>query len=93
MTPYFVSFLHVSYSFLSTTVCMGVEFTRREFESKFPGEKLNSIEAYLKFVTKNGYSAHATTLECAVHGFSSIKDLMSLRKAAKAKNPETVQNQ
>merc|ERR1711976_592240 len=69
---------------------MGVEFTRREFESKFPGEKLNSIEAYLKFVTKNGYSAHATTLECAVHGFSSIKDLMSLRKAAKAKNPETV---
>jgi len=68
---------------------MGVEFTRNEFLKKFPDDKLNSVEAYMRCNSGSaGYSGHATTLECAVHGFSSIGDLIKLRKQAKAKNPE-----
>lgn len=70
---------------------MGVEFTRNEFSKKFPTDKLNSIEAYMRVNSGSaGYTGHATTLECAVHGFSSIGDLIKLRKQAKSKNPEII---
>lgn len=34
-----------------------------------------------------GYVGHATTLICAVHGFSSVRDLIKLRKEAIANDP------
>lgn len=76
---------------------MGVEYTRQQFLKKYPKAanetsnrpKLNEIQAYLSFDTSDtyGYTAHATTLECAVHGFSTVRDLIKLRKESKAKNP------
>jgi len=67
---------------------LGTEFTREQFLKKFPNDKLNAVDAYLTLDAKNGYSAHATTLECAVHGFSSAGDLIKLRKAAKSQGAE-----
>jgi len=69
---------------------LGVEFTREEFAKKFPDDKLNSVDAYLSLESKNGYSGHATTLECAVHGFSTAGDLIKLRRAVKADGPAIV---
>lgn len=77
---------------------LGVEFTRQEFMKRYPCEQtdtedgktglLNEVQAYLHGNTGGrGYTAHATTLECAVHGFSSVKDLISLRKANVKENP------
>ena len=68
---------------------MGVEFTRKELVKKYGVDaKLNEVHAYLHGNTGGrGYTAHATTLECAVHGFSSAKDLIKLRKEIVKENP------
>lgn len=66
--------------FDSVPADLGVELTRKEFESDY---QVSQIESILDFKAEKGGGIHYTTYECAVHGFSTAHELIALRKLFK----------
>eukprot|EP00903_Cladosiphon_okamuranus_P015104 g13971.t1 len=72
-------------AFDSVPADIGCIFTARQFVSPAVCSAVSSF-ATLK-TGPSGYSGHATTFECAVHGFGAAAELRKLRKEVTAKFP------
>eukprot|EP00752_Nemacystus_decipiens_P018474 g16564.t1 len=72
-------------AFDSVPADIGCIFTARQFAAPAVCSAVSSF-ATLK-TGPSGYSGHATTFECAVHGFGAAAELRKLRKDVQAKFP------
>ena len=57
---------------------MGTEFINQQFLKS--NGLCSNVEVYMTFDVPQGYPAHVTTFEAAVHGFSSVDELRKFRK-------------
>lgn len=69
--------MYIACAFDSVPADLGVLLTTRHFDR----DCCNSISSFLTINSgPSGFAGHYTTFECAVHGFSDVESLRSIRK-------------
>jgi short subunit dehydrogenase-like uncharacterized protein len=77
-----------SAGFDSIPADIGFAFTQSQFGTDgVRGVACAHAESFLSVVAPRGFVGHATTLECAVHGFANVADLVALRRSVAAPRP------